>query len=133
MDFRRLSLTYVVSYLAIGGLGFLFVPDIARGLLLSNTEYDDVGFQLTGTMMLALSYLVFSIVRSADWKYYPVSIYARSFIVVVLTWLYFSESDPMFLVLDGIVLLGLIPSMYFHFVTQSSPSDVSSTGEKGPA
>ncbi len=116
MDFRRLSLSYVVTYLAIGGAGFLLAPDLTRELMLSNQTYDDVGFRLTGTMMLALGYLVWSLVRNRDWKYYPVSIYARSFIVVVLTVLYFNTDDPMFLVLDAIVLLGLLPSIYFHAV-----------------
>ena len=116
MDFRRLSLSYVVTYLAVGGAGFLLAPDFTRELLLSNGSYDDVGFRLTGTMMLALGYLVSSLVRHGDWKYYPVSIYARSFIVVVLTVLYFTTDDPMFLVLDVIVLIGLIPSIYFHAV-----------------
>lgn len=116
MDFRRLSLSYVVTYLAIGGAGFLLAPDFTRELLLSNGSYDDVGFRLTGTMMLALSYLVLSLVRHSDWKYYVISIYARSFIVVVLTVLYFTTDDPMFLVLDVIVLIGLLPSIYFHAV-----------------
>lgn len=41
--------------------------------MLSNQDYDDVGFRLTGTMMVALGYLVWSIVRNQDWKYYPIS------------------------------------------------------------
>ena len=37
---------------------------------------------------------------------------ARSFIVAVMTALYFKASDPLFLVLDAIVLIGLLPSIY---------------------
>lgn len=35
---------------------------------------------------------------------------ARSFIVVVMTALYFKAHDPLFLVLDAMVLIGLLPS-----------------------
>jgi hypothetical protein len=116
VEFRRLSLTYVVAYLGIGGTGFLVAPEVTRQLLLSNQDYEDVGFRLTGMMMLALAYLVWNLVRNQDWKYYPVSIHVRTGIVIVLTWLYFVEADPMFLVLDGIVLIGLVPSMYVHYL-----------------
>ena len=120
MDFRRLSLTYVVTYLTIGGAGFLIAPELARDLLLSNRDYENVGFRIAGTMMLALAYLIWTNVGHQDWKYYPASIYVRAFIVIVLTVLYFSDNDPMFLVLNVIVLIGLIPSIYFHFVRDSS-------------
>lgn len=116
MDIRKWSLAYVVGYLTVGGVGFLLIPGLARDLLLSDEEYDDVGFRVAGLMMLALAYLVFSILRERDWKYYPVSIYARAGIVVVLTILFVDTSDPMFLVLDVIVLVGLIPSIYVHFL-----------------
>ena len=71
MDFRRLSLTYVVTYLTIGGAGFLIAPELARDLLLSNRDYENVGFRIAGTMMLALAYLIWTIVGHQDWKYYP--------------------------------------------------------------
>ncbi len=112
---RKWSLTYVVTYLSVGGLGFLVFPRLARDLLLSDSDYEDVGFRLAGTMMLALAYLIWNIVRYEDWKYYPVSIYARAGIVVGLTALFFDTEDPMFLVLDVIVLVGLVPSIYLHF------------------
>lgn len=112
---RKLSLTYVVTYLTVGGLGFLVFPRLARDLLLSDSDYEDVGFRVAGVMMLALAYLIWNIVRFEDWKYYPLSIYVRTFIVVVLTALFFDTEDPMFLVLDAIVLLGLLPSIYIHF------------------
>ncbi len=112
---QRMTLTYVVTYLTVGGLGLLVFPRLARDLLLSNAEYEDVGFRLAGVMMLALAYLVWNIVRYEDWKYYPASIYLRAAIVVVLTVLFVDTEDPMFLVLDAIVLLGLIPSIYVQF------------------
>lgn len=120
MDIRKWSLTYVVAYLTVGGAGFLIAPGLARDLLFSNEEYDDVGFRVAGLMMLALAYLVFSILRERDWKYYSVSIYVRAAIVIVLTLLFIDTGDPMFLVLDLIVLVGLAPSIYVHFFSERS-------------
>ncbi len=116
MDLRRLTLSYVVIYLAIGGAGFLLAPGLARDLLLSNRDYDDVGFRLTGLMMLGLAYLIATIIRNEDWHYYPVSIHVRSIIVVALLALYLDTDDPMFLVLTGIVLIGLLTSIWLHYL-----------------
>jgi hypothetical protein len=40
------------------------------------------------------------------------TIVARSFILLVQTALYFKARDPLFLVLDAVVLIGLLPSIY---------------------
>lgn len=66
-------------------------------------------------LMLALAYLVWRIVTFEDWQLSPVSIRARAFIVVVLTWLLVATGDPLFLTLDIIVLIGLLPSVSIHY------------------
>ena len=109
---QRLTLIYVVSYLVSGGLGLLVAPDLALRLLLSNGAYGDVMPRVVGMFMLALGGLVFQFVRARDYRYYRYAVFARSFIVVVLTALYFKTRDPLFLTLDAIVLAGLLPSIY---------------------
>ena len=122
---KRLTLIYLTGYLAVGGVGLLFVPDLALSLLLSNGEYGDVMPRVAGMFMLVLSGLIGSFVRRGDYSYYLTTIVARSFIVVTLTVLYFRSEDPLFLVLDAIVLLGLIPAMYVQFIARNGhrPSD----------
>ena len=112
---KRVTLVYLASYLTLGGIGLLFAPDVALALLLSNGEYGDVMPRVVGMFMLVLSLLVTAFIRHGDYRYYSTTILARSFIVVVLTFLYFWTTDPLFLVLDGIVLLGLLPAMYIQF------------------
>jgi hypothetical protein len=56
--------------------------------------------------------VIVEFVRARDYRYYLYTIVARSFIVAVMTALYFKASDPLFLVLDAIVLIGLLPSIY---------------------
>ena len=123
---KRLTLIYLTSYLLIGGFGLLLMPDVALSLLMSNGDYGDTMPRVVGMFMLVLSSLIGSFVRRADYSYYTTTILARSFIVASLTFLYFRTRDPLFLVLDAIVLLGLIPAIYIQFV---SPSSSSGSGE----
>ena len=108
----------VSTNFGIDSIGLLSAPEFTLALLLSNGEYGDVMPRVVGMFMLVLSFLVTSFVRNGDYSYYATTILARSFIVVVLTFLYFRTTDPLFLVLDGIVLLGLLPAMYIQFVAR---------------
>ena len=115
MDLRRITLAYVVVYLAVGGLGFLVVPQLTLDLFQSNGDYSEEGFRVAGAFMLGLAYLISTIVRYEDWKYYPVSIVVRVGFVVFLTAMLLATGDPLFLVIDAIVLVGLVPSLYFIY------------------
>jgi hypothetical protein len=96
----------------VGGLGLLIMPELTLWLLLSNGSYGDVMPRLVGVFMVALGGVVLQFVRARDYRYYGYAIIARIFIVVALTVLYFKARDPLFLVLDAIVLVGLLPSIY---------------------
>src|SRR5262249_7442322 len=109
---QRLTFIYLASYLLVGGFGLLVVPGLTLRLLLSNGSYGDVMPRLVGVFMLALGGAVLEFVRARDYRYYRYAIIARIFIVVALTALYFKAGDPLFLVLDAIVLVGLLPSIY---------------------
>jgi hypothetical protein len=109
---QRLTFIYLASYLFVGGLGLLVVPELTLRLLLSNGSYGDVMPRLAGVFMIALGGAVLEFVRARDYRYYRYAIVARIFIVVALTALYFKARDPLFLVLDAIVLVGLLPSIY---------------------
>lgn len=115
MDGRRATLTYLVAYLIVGGAGFALFPDVVLRLFRSTGQYGDVMPRLVGVFMCALGFLIYSILRHEDWKYYPVSIYARTGIVAFLFYLYAASRDPMLIVLSIIVLIGLLPSWYVHF------------------
>lgn len=114
-EFRKWSLRYVVAYLAAGGLGFALAPQLTLDLFQSSGDYDGTGFRLAGMLMVGLAYLVLSIVRNEDWKYYPVSIVVRAAFVVFLFVLFAIDRDPLFLVINAIILVGLIPSVVMHF------------------
>ena len=109
---QRLTLSYLAGYLLVGGLGFLVAPDVALRLFLSNGAYGDIMPRVVGLFMLVLGGFILQFVRARDYRYYLYAVVARSFIVLVLTALYFRARDPLFLVLDAIVLIGLLPSIY---------------------
>ena len=68
--------------------------------------------RLMGMFMLVVSGFIAQFVYREDYRYYAYSVYARSFIVVFLSFLSFRSADPLFFVLILIVLVGLVPSMY---------------------
>ena len=109
---KRLTLSYLASYLLIGGLGLAFLPAVTLELFQSNGQYGDVMPRVTGAFMIGLSGLIALFVYYEDYKYYPYSVYIRSFFVLFFFFLYFRSADPFFLVLNAIVLIGLLPSIY---------------------
>ena len=75
--------------------------------------------RVVGMFMLVLSTLITAFVRRRDYTYYLITIVVRTFIVGTLAVLYFQSADPLFLVLEGIVLLGLLPAIYLQFFDRS--------------
>jgi uncharacterized protein YjeT (DUF2065 family) len=109
---QRLTFVYLGSYLVIGGLGFLLAPEWTLRLLFAQGSYGDVMPRLVGVFMAALGGAVIQFLRAGDYRYYGYTIAARVFIVAALTALYLTTGDPLFVAMDAIVLLGLIPSIY---------------------
>ena len=90
----------------------LVLPELTLRLLLSNGSYGDVMPRVVGIFMIALGGVILQFVRARDYRYYRYAIIARIFIVLALTAIYFEARDPLFLVLDAVVLVGLLPSIY---------------------
>ena len=127
---QQLTFIYLSSYLLVGGLGLLVEPELTLRLLLSNGSYGDVMPRLAGVFMLALGGVILQFVRARDYRYYRYTIIARIFIFVAMTALYFKSRDPLFLVLDAIVLVGLLPSIYVAVLMARSPIGPSSQGQR---
>ena len=112
MNLKRLTLSYLSAYLVGGGLGLAIAPDFALDLLQSDQDYGDVMPRVVGMFMVALGSFIGLMVYRGDYSYYRFSIVARTGIVAFLTLLYTIDQDPLFLVFDAIVLVGLLPSYY---------------------
>jgi len=111
---KKITLTYLYSYLLGGGIGFAFAPRLTLEIFMSNGDYGDTMPRMVGMFMLALGFLIFQFVRKQDYTYYLATIIVRAFIVFFLGYLYFSTRDPLFLIVNGIVLIGLLPSIFVY-------------------
>jgi thiol:disulfide interchange protein len=114
MNRTRLSLFYLAGYLTFAGLALLLVPSFALKLLLSNGDYGDVFPRLAGMLLLGLAILVTQIIRHRVEVLYPTTLLVRLFFLVVFAYLFLSSSDPFFLVVFGIVLLGVVLTGYSY-------------------
>jgi hypothetical protein len=110
----RLSLFYLAGYLTFAGLALLLVPTFALKLLFSNGDYGDVFPRLAGMLLLGLAVLIVQIIRHRVKALYPTTLAVRVFFLVVLAYLFVSSADPFFLVVFGIVALGVIFTGYAY-------------------
>ena len=127
MNLKRISLTYVVTYLMIGGLGLAMIPDLLLKLFQSNQDYGDIMPRVVGMFMIVLSGLIAAMLYFKDYKYYGFSIVVRTFIVLFLFFLFLMNNDPFFIVINVIVLSGLIPS-YIIYMKDKINSFTESSG-----
>ena len=108
MDRTHLSLYYLAGYLIPAGLLLLLIPDTATKLLLSNRTYDDAPFRLAGVLLIGLGILVVQIIRFRLQVLYPTTVVVRLLISATLIGLYLRTSDPFFLVVLTIVVIGIV-------------------------
>jgi hypothetical protein len=108
MRHARLSLFYLAGYLIPTGLALIFAPDLTFKLLFSNGHYGDVIPRVAGGAFLALGILVVQIIRQGIDSLYLTMVGVRVMLVGLLVSLYVYARDPFFLVVTGVVSLGLL-------------------------
>jgi hypothetical protein len=120
MHRTRLSLFYLAGYLTFAGLALLLVPTFALQLLFSNGDYGEVFPRLAGMLLLGLAILITQIIRRRIEVLYTTTLVVRLFFLVVLAYLFLSSNDPFFLVVFGIVLLGVIFTGYSYLTERGA-------------
>ena len=108
MKRTHLSLYYLAGYLLPAGTLLLLVPDVATKLLLSNRSYDDAPFRLAGVALIGLGILVVQMIRYRLEVLYQTTIVIRLLISATLIGLYLRTSDPFFLVVLAVVVIGIL-------------------------
>jgi succinate dehydrogenase hydrophobic anchor subunit len=108
MKRSKRSLFYVAAYLTLTGIGLVIAPRQVLHLLFSNGVYDDVFPRFTGVLMVGLGIFVIQIIRHEAETLYPSTLQVRAVIWVTVLGFYFYTNDPFFLVVLGVVGLGMI-------------------------
>lgn len=116
MNATRLSLYYLAGYLLLGGIGFLFAPQFSTELFLSNQVYSEVMVSSFGMFMVGLGIIVVQIIRLRLHVLYFTSLLVRILFCICLLAFYFKSSNPLFLILFGIVVFGVILTGISYFV-----------------
>ncbi len=104
----HLSLYYLAGYVLPAAVALLLIPQTAVTLLFSNGEYPDIILQMVGVPLFGLGVVVVQIIRHRLIILYPTTLFIRAFICISFAFLYAFSSDPMFLVLIGVVGFGFV-------------------------
>jgi hypothetical protein len=103
-----MSLFYLAGYLIPTGLGLMVAPATMLKLLFSNGHYDDTFPRFAGVLMLALGMLVVQTIRCRAEALYPATLVVRAVIWGWVLFLYAQTGDPLFLVVLGVVGIGML-------------------------
>jgi len=121
---KRIAFIYLISYLAVAALGFGLLPELTLKVFLSNGDYGVIMPRLVGAMMGVLSFILFMIYRMGDWKKYsPFTMMARTPLVLFIFYIYYLSNDPMFLIINAIVLVGLLTTAAGTILQRREPAD----------
>jgi hypothetical protein len=104
----NLSLIYVATYLLAAGVFLVFAPRLALQLLLSTGDYGEIFPRLGGLLLLGLGIIVAQIVRHQITALYLTTLAVRGVFCVGFVVLYGLSHDPLFLVLLGVVGIGVV-------------------------
>ena len=107
MRWTRLSFYYLITYLSLGGLGFLIDPERTLRLLAGESASPWLIVRLLGMMMIGLAIIVFEIAGRRVEPMYRTTLLVRAVFLAIMVGLYIAYSEPMVLVLLGIVGLGV--------------------------
>ena len=86
----------------------LTAPELALRLLGATGSYPSSLSRLIGALLLALGMLIWQIVRHRVEPLYRFTLVVRTVLVATMVGLYLTSRDPLFLVLAGIVGLGMV-------------------------
>jgi hypothetical protein len=104
----RLSLAYVVAYLATSGLGLLLAPVTTLRVMGSTADYGDVMPRWVGMFSVALAALIAQVLRHRLAVLYPLGFLMPGAMLFGFIALRVKSGDPLFGVVAGVVGAGVV-------------------------
>jgi hypothetical protein len=120
MNRTRVSLVYLGSYLGAIGFGLLFAPLGTLRILQSTGHYGDVFPRFAGMLMSGMGLSIFGMIRARSSELYPATLLIRVYFIACIAVFYTMTADPLFLVLFGIVGLGLVLTLGSYLLDRRS-------------
>lgn len=114
MNRTRLSLFYLAGYLLPTGLFLYFAPQFFMKLLFSNQQYGDAWPQFGGVLLIALGILVIHVILFGNAIWYRATLMVRIVILAGIFGIWLRSRDPFFLVVMGVVGLGVVLTGSFY-------------------
>lgn len=121
MNRTHISLYYLCTYLLLGGFVLLLFPAQGLKLFLSTGDYGDVFPRVAGMLLAGLGMIVFAIIRTRSEALYPATLIVRAFFLVCLGAFFLFTHDPLFVVLFGIVGLGVLLTLSSYLLDRRQP------------
>jgi hypothetical protein len=103
----RVSLAYVVAYLAASGLGLLVAPVATLRMMGSTVDYGDVMPRWVGMFSVALAALIAQVLRHRLAVLYPLGFLMPGAMLFGFIALRLKSGDPLFGVVAGVVGVGV--------------------------
>jgi hypothetical protein len=108
VSLARLSLYYLATYLLGTGVAFVLSPAWALHVLMAERAYDDAFVRFVGAFMIALGTIVTQIIRLRLDVLHRTTVGIRVFFVALITYLYISTRDVLFIAILGVVTVGVV-------------------------
>jgi uncharacterized protein YjeT (DUF2065 family) len=120
MNKTRLSLYYLATYLTVGGIGFILLPQTMLTLFFSNGTYSDIMVRFNGVLLLSIGIFVIQLIRHQVSELYGTTLIVRTIILVALVALYFISRDPLMISLLVIVGLGFVLTLTSYILDRKT-------------
>ncbi|HEX4278195.1 MAG TPA: hypothetical protein VHZ74_22730 [Bryobacteraceae bacterium] len=126
MPKTRRSLFYLASYLTLTGLALMFAPHTFLRLAFATRDYPGTFVRFSGILMIGLAVIVMNIIKYGNRVLYRTTLMARIPMWILILGLYFYTKESFFIVVLGVLGLGIVITGSYYLKERNLPSTAES-------